>query len=83
MTLDQAPLGRPVAVRDFLDKRMELQAIRLGLVEGAVILPLERFPGGPTVVSLENREVAVGKELAVAILVRSVVRRLISGPDKS
>ncbi len=82
MTLDQAPLGRPVLLRDFLDRRIEHQAVRLGLVEGTLVVPLERIPGGPTVLGLGNREIAVGLELARAVLVRPLVRRLVSGAER-
>lgn len=70
MTLDRAPLGRAVIIVEFLDRRMLLEGIRLGLTEGAVVVPIERIPGGPTILEIGNRELAVGGELARAILVR-------------
>jgi len=45
------------------------QAIRLGLAEGSSITVWERIPRGPVVIRRGLQEVALGKDLARAIVV--------------
>jgi ferrous iron transport protein A len=63
------PAGRSGRISSLPLGTFRSQAIRLGLAEGATITVWERIPRGPVVIRRGLQEVALGRNLARAIVV--------------
>ena len=49
--------------------RLRAQLVRIGLVEGAKVICVQRLPGGTIVLQRNRQQIAVGRLLAQQILV--------------
>ncbi|MDF2673300.1 MAG: feoA2 [Clostridiales bacterium] len=67
MTLDQAKRGQKIVIRKIPDEGIKIQAIRLGIYEGATINCSGKIPFGPVIVSNRMQEIAIGRNLARSI----------------
>jgi Fe2+ transport system protein FeoA len=67
MTLDKARVGQKIIIKNILDDNIRVQAIRLGLYEGANIKCSAKIPFGPIIIGNRLQEIAVGRELAKKI----------------
>ena len=72
MTLDKARKGRKIKIVNIADKSIKSQAIRIGLVEGAIFLCSEKLPGGPVVLQNRLQEIAIGRGIAEKISTEEV-----------
>lgn len=75
-TLDRARTGEELEIVEVGDVHARVQALRLGMAEGACVTCVTRIPAGPLVVRSGRQEIAVGRNLAKQIHVR---RRLAHG----
>ena len=69
MTLFKAEKGKKIRIVHINDKDLKIQAIRIGLYEGAVFTLSEKLPGGPVILNSRLQEIAVGKKIAENIQV--------------
>ncbi len=69
MNLDEAKKGQIIKVTGIKDELTRVQAIRLGISEGAVVTCREIVPAGPVVVARNKQEIAIGRSLARTIVV--------------
>jgi Fe2+ transport system protein FeoA len=69
MTLDKAKRGQRVIIKNILNDEIRVQAIRLGLYEGAKIECSGKIPFGPIILSNRLQEIAVGRNLAQNITI--------------
>jgi Fe2+ transport system protein FeoA len=67
--LTQQPIGQKVRVAAITDENLAMQALRMGISEGETIEILARIPGGPLVIRQGELEIALGRELCLAIQV--------------
>ncbi len=69
MNLDEAKKGQIIKVTGIKNELTRMQAIRLGIAEGAVVTCREIVPAGPVVVARNKQEIAIGRGLAKTIVV--------------
>ncbi|KRQ86870.1 FeoA domain protein [Caloramator mitchellensis] len=69
MTLDKAKIGQRIVIKNILDDNIRVQAIRLGLYEGAKVSCSAKIPFGPIILGNRLQEIAIGRELAKKIKV--------------
>ncbi|MEW9095843.1 MAG: ferrous iron transport protein A [Clostridiaceae bacterium] len=72
MTLDQVKKGNKIEIVNIPDDNIRVQAIRLGICEGAQLICAEKLPAGPIVLQNRMQEVAIGRRLAETIEVKAV-----------
>lgn len=72
MTLDMANKGQKIEILSIPDERIRVQAIRLGLYEGAKLTCSEKVPAGPVVLQNRFQEIAIGRKLAGTIKIKAV-----------
>lgn len=72
MTLDMANKGQKIEILSIPDDRIRVQAIRLGLYEGAKLTCSEKVPAGPVVLQNRFQEIAIGRKLAGTIKIKAV-----------
>lgn len=68
-TLAEAKDGQSLTVIAFATEDIVIQALRFGLDEGSRIRVEKNIPGGPVIVSKHHLEIAIGREIARAIVV--------------
>ncbi len=73
MTLDQAKKGASYVIESIPKGKVQAQAIRFGLTEGAVITCSEVIPLGPIIINKNRQEIAVGRTLAGKITVEPLI----------
>lgn len=66
-TLDGVKPGQYVEIVDVDDEIARLQAIRLGITQGAVVRCVAKIPAGPIVLKYGMQEIAIGRRLACRI----------------
>ena len=71
-TLDEAHRGDNMVDTGVHDDAARIHAIRFGMAEGAQVSCVTRIPAGPIVLRSGRQEIAVGRELAKRISVRSL-----------
>lgn len=69
MTLADVKEGHTVVVKATEGEDVTVQALRFGIWEGSVVSIEKNIPGGPVIVSRNQMELAVGRQLAMSILV--------------
>ena len=69
MNLDQARKGQVIKITNIPDEQTRVQALRMGISEGAVLTCREVVPAGPVVVARNKQEIAIGRGLARTIMV--------------
>lgn len=67
MTLADAKEGASFVVTGTRSEEVTLQAMRFGIGQGARISIAKNIKGGPVIVSRNEMEVAVGRQLALLI----------------
>lgn len=67
MTLDKAKRGQQVRIKYIPDPQLRVEAIRMGLYEGAEVSCSGKIPFGPVIVSNRLQEIAIGRKLAATI----------------
>jgi Fe2+ transport system protein FeoA len=72
MTLDKGKKGMMVKVLQIPDEMVRAQIIRFGIIEGAVIKCEEVVPAGPVIISKNQQEIAIGRNLAKYIKVEQI-----------
>lgn len=70
MTLDQAKRGQKIIIGNIPDEAIKIQAIRLGIYEGARVNCSGKIPFGPVIVSNRMQEIAIGRNLAKIIFIK-------------
>jgi len=63
VTLDKAPVGKPLTVLRIHNQETASLALRLGVSEGERLVLACKIPGGPVVVRRGCVEIALGREL--------------------
>jgi Fe2+ transport system protein FeoA len=69
LKLDEARKGQVIKITSIPNDLIRIQALRLGISEGAVIICRGVVPSGPVVVARNKQEIAIGRNLARTILV--------------
>ena len=72
-TLADARVGERFVVTSVDDEHARVTALRFGMAEGACVHCITRIPAGPIVLKSGRQEIAVGRELARRIGVRSAL----------
>jgi Fe2+ transport system protein FeoA len=72
MTLDSAVKGQLIEVINIPDSSIRAQAIRLGIYEGARLLCSEKLPAGPVILQNRMQEIAIGRNLAKKITIKTI-----------
>ncbi|SHK05713.1 FeoA family protein [Tepidibacter formicigenes] len=72
MTLDMVNRGQKIEVISIPDEKIRVQAIRLGLYEGAKLVCSQKVLAGPVVLQNRLQEIAIGRKLAQTIKVKAV-----------
>lgn len=67
MTLDMAKKGQKIYIKKINDDNIRVQAIRLGIYEGAKVDCSLKIPFGPVILKNRMQEIAVGRSLAKKI----------------
>lgn len=67
MTLDMAKKGQKIYIKKINDDNIRVQAIRLGIYEGAKVNCSLKIPFGPIILGNRMQEIAVGRSLAKKI----------------
>jgi len=70
-TLDLARSGDELEIVAVGDEHARIQALRFGMAEGACVTCVTRIPAGPLVLRSGRQEIAVGRNLAKRIQVRT------------
>ena len=73
MTLAEGKEGRTFVVTKTVSDDVTMQAMRFGISEGAVISIAKNIKGGPVIVSRNEMELAVGRQLADLIHISETV----------
>lgn len=74
MTLDQAKRGQKIIIGNIPDEGIKIQAIRLGIYEGAIVNCSGKIPFGPVIISNRMQEIAIGRNLARSISIKLDVK---------
>ncbi|MDK2917827.1 MAG: hypothetical protein PWQ37_560 [Candidatus Petromonas sp.] len=72
MTLDFANRGQKIEIVNIPDSNVRVQAIRLGLCEGAKLVCSEKIPAGPVILQNRMQEIAIGRNLAKKIQIKLI-----------
>ncbi|WZL74171.1 ferrous iron transport protein A [Clostridiaceae bacterium 35-E11] len=72
MTLDLVTKGQKLEIIHIPDANIRAQAIRLGIYEGAKLLCSEKLPAGPVILQNKMQEIAIGRNLAKKIAIKSI-----------
>jgi Fe2+ transport system protein FeoA len=72
-TLADARVGEHLVVTHVDDEQARVTALRFGMAEGACISCVTRIPAGPIVLRAGRQEIAVGRDLARRIGVRTAL----------
>ncbi|TCO73792.1 FeoA family protein [Marinisporobacter balticus] len=72
MTLDLIDKGQKLEVIHIPDASIRAQAIRLGIYEGAKLVCSEKLPAGPVILQNRMQEIAIGRNLAKKIAIKSI-----------
>lgn len=72
LTLSEIKSGQSVKIKGIFDQQCAVQALRMGITEGEVVMCVARVPQGPTVLQHGGMEVAVGRDLCRKIEVEPV-----------
>jgi len=67
MTLADATEGNTFVIKATAGEDVTLQALRFGIAPGAIVNIEKNIPGGPVIVSRNQMELAVGRQLALQI----------------
>ena len=70
MTLDCANKGQKVEIVHIPGDKIRVQAIRLGIFEGAILICSEKIPAGPIILQNRMQEIAIGRNLSKQIKVK-------------
>lgn len=74
-SLDRARSGDELEIVHVGDEHARVQCLRFGMAEGTCVRCVTRIPAGPLVLRSGRQEIAVGRQLAKRIRVRSRGRR--------
>lgn len=72
MRLAEAEQEDKLEIISITDSRVQTQAFRFGIAEGAYVRCKEKIPRGPIIINKNLQEIAIGRELAEGIEVRLV-----------
>ncbi|NLL70832.1 MAG: ferrous iron transport protein A [Epulopiscium sp.] len=72
MTLSNVQPGETIEILSIPDETVRVQAIRLGIYEGAHIQCSDKISRGPVILRRRMQEMAIGHELAKQIKVRVI-----------
>ncbi|MCT4605967.1 MAG: ferrous iron transport protein A [Marinisporobacter sp.] len=72
MTLDLIGKGQKLEIVHIPDSSIRAQAIRLGIYEGARLTCSEKLPAGPVILQNRMQEIAIGRNLAKKIAIKSI-----------
>lgn len=72
VTLDSVKKGQKIEIVYIPDDKIRIQAIRLGLCEGAILICSEKIPAGPIILQNRMQEIAIGRKLAEQIKIKLV-----------
>ncbi|AFS79452.1 ferrous ion uptake protein A [Gottschalkia acidurici 9a] len=70
MTLDCATKGQKIEIIRIPDENIRIQAIRLGICEGAKLICSEKIPAGPIILQNRMQEIAIGRNLSRQIEIK-------------
>ncbi|WXR61828.1 ferrous iron transport protein A [Peptostreptococcaceae bacterium AGR-M142] len=72
MKLSSIKKGESVKIMSIPDENIRVQAIRIGLYEGAKLVCFEKIPSGPVILKNRFQEIAIGRNLANSIVIEAV-----------
>lgn len=72
MTLDSVNKGQRIEIVHIPDEKIRIQAIRLGICEGAKLICSEKIPAGPIILQNRMQEIAIGRNLAEQIEIKLI-----------
>lgn len=71
MTLENVKKGQLIEIINIPDSSIRVQAIRLGLFEGCKVTCSEKIPAGPVILKNRFQEIAIGRNLAKTIQIKT------------
>lgn len=74
MTLDQVKRGQKIIIDNIPNNAIKIQAIRLGIYEGARVNCSGKIPFGPIILSNRMQEIAIGRNLARSISIKLYIK---------
>ena len=74
MNLESAPKKSLLEVVSISNEKLLEDALRFGIESGECVQIINKLPGGPIVIQKNQQQIAVGRELAKAILVKIIDR---------
>lgn len=69
LTLNEIKAGQTVRIQEIRDADVAMQALRMGIIPGAVVLCVAKVPAGPAVIVYGGMELALGHHLCEQITV--------------
>jgi Fe2+ transport system protein FeoA len=72
MTLDLIKKGQKLEIMQIPDPYIRAQAIRIGIYEGAKLMCSEKLPAGPVILQNRMQEIAIGRNLAKKIDIKTI-----------
>ncbi|MBX9670229.1 MAG: ferrous iron transport protein A [Candidatus Obscuribacterales bacterium] len=73
--LSDAKDGDWVIITGTSDEDVTMQTLRFGIAEGSLIQIQKNIPRGPVIISKKHVEIAIGRELAKCVSVKSQQHR--------
>jgi Fe2+ transport system protein FeoA len=72
MTLGEAREGRKFLIMHTADSAIEMQTTRFGIGKGSLVAIEKNIPGGPVIISRNQMELAIGRDIASQIMVEEI-----------
>ncbi len=72
MNLESAPNKEKLEIVSINESKLMEAAMRFGIEAGEIIYIVNKLPGGPIVIQKKELQIAIGRDLAKEIQVRSI-----------
>ena len=72
MNLEDAPKKKILEIISINQEKLSEDAMRFGIEDGECVQIINKLPGGPIVIQKNQQQIAIGRELAKAIVVRLI-----------
>ena len=72
MNLEDAPNKSVLEIVSINQSKLSEDAMRFGIEAGECVQIINKLPGGPIVIQRNQQQIAIGRELARAIIVRII-----------
>ena len=70
MNLEDAPKKSTLEIVSISQEKLSEDAMRFGIESGECVQIVSKVPGGPIVIQRNQQQIAIGRELAKAIMVK-------------